>query len=187
MKKSAEQQWKESPRYVKMRQVDPSLTAKSYATLISSLPRRHAAILFQLRTGHAPLRKHLHTLGKVDSPTCPACETAQETVTHFLFSCPAYERARRTLFYEAGRAAKCLSQLLSTPAFTRALFRYIHRTKRFTEEIGETWMELDAEKGSGKTRSGKEKKKKKDKRREQREERSAAQGSAHRHRNRMRD
>ncbi|KAF8156730.1 hypothetical protein B0H34DRAFT_658337, partial [Crassisporium funariophilum] len=34
-------------------------------------------ILFQLRTGHAPLAKHLHRIGKVDTPRCPCCGTRQ--------------------------------------------------------------------------------------------------------------
>lgn len=109
--------------------------------MVARLPRRHSALLFQLRTGHAPLRKHLACIGKADSPTCSRCRAARETVTHYLLDCPAYERARRTLFYEVGRASRCVAQLFSNPELTRPLFRFIHRTKRFEEHFGDTWMD----------------------------------------------
>ncbi|KAJ3925609.1 MAG: hypothetical protein NXY57DRAFT_906865, partial [Lentinula lateritia] len=43
--------------------------------------------LTQLCTGHIPLQKHLDCIGKADSPMCPCCKRADETITHFLFSC----------------------------------------------------------------------------------------------------
>lgn len=151
MKKMGES-WKNSPRHAKMCRVDPALTAKNYGKLIAGLPRRHAALLFQLRTGHAPLRKHLNCIGKADSPVCPSCESTQESVAHFLFHCPAHERARRALFYEIGRVARCLSQLLANPEFTKPLFRYIHATKRFTEQFGNVWIDEATESDRGNER-----------------------------------
>jgi len=40
--------------------------------------------------GHAPLNKHLHRIGKAESPLCPHSQHAEETIHHFLISCPFY-------------------------------------------------------------------------------------------------
>ncbi|KAI0365283.1 hypothetical protein BV20DRAFT_909194, partial [Pilatotrama ljubarskyi] len=53
--------------------------------------------LTHLRTGHAPLNDHLHRIGRADSPLCPACMTARETVIHHLIQCPACRRQRALL------------------------------------------------------------------------------------------
>lgn len=37
-----------------------------------------------LRTGHAPLNRHLHRLGKVENPFCLHCPDTEEMVHHFL-------------------------------------------------------------------------------------------------------
>ncbi|KIK81533.1 hypothetical protein PAXRUDRAFT_44789, partial [Paxillus rubicundulus Ve08.2h10] len=54
------------------------------------LPKRHAAIIFQLQTGHVPLNKHLHRIAHAESPKCPGCHTRDETILHYLLECPAY-------------------------------------------------------------------------------------------------
>ncbi|KIK35074.1 hypothetical protein CY34DRAFT_96741 [Suillus luteus UH-Slu-Lm8-n1] len=43
---------------------------------------------------HIPLNKHLHRIARVPSPMCPACEEKEESVHHFLLSCPAYTKHR---------------------------------------------------------------------------------------------
>ncbi|KAG2143391.1 uncharacterized protein EDB93DRAFT_1088328, partial [Suillus bovinus] len=47
--------------------------------------------LIQLRTGHIPLNKLLHRIFSM----CPACEEREESVHHFLLSCPVYTNTRR--------------------------------------------------------------------------------------------
>lgn len=71
--------------------------------------------------------------------------------------CPAYQRARRTLFYEVGRASRSVAQLLSNPELTRPLFRYIHRTKRFEDHFGNTWMDNETEEEKEKRKNAKKK------------------------------
>ncbi|KAL4061773.1 hypothetical protein J3A83DRAFT_4117647 [Scleroderma citrinum] len=44
--------------------------------------------------GHVPLNHHLTCIKKVDSPSCPGCDTHFETVYHYLLICPAYRFAR---------------------------------------------------------------------------------------------
>ncbi|KAF8236099.1 hypothetical protein L208DRAFT_1531107 [Tricholoma matsutake] len=58
--------------------------SNKYIKLISGLPQKLASILSQLRTGHTPLAKHLHCIGKVDSPNCPDCQQGEEMIQHFI-------------------------------------------------------------------------------------------------------
>ncbi|KAI0782617.1 hypothetical protein C8Q75DRAFT_727345, partial [Abortiporus biennis] len=89
--------------------------------------------LFQLRSGHIPLRYHLHRIGKAASPFCPACHLSTETVFHFLIRCSAYNQQRRILHRELGNPGRSVITLLSEPGATRPLFRFIHSTGRFTK------------------------------------------------------
>ncbi|OAX32906.1 hypothetical protein K503DRAFT_651940, partial [Rhizopogon vinicolor AM-OR11-026] len=50
------------------------------------------SLLFQLRTGHAPLNKHLHCIAKVPNPACQHCYLREETVRHFLIVYHPYAR-----------------------------------------------------------------------------------------------
>ncbi|GJF00298.1 hypothetical protein PsYK624_165820 [Phanerochaete sordida] len=117
--------------------VATSLPSKAWLSTIASIPRRHASILFQLRTGHIALNKHLHRINCVDSPLCPACEEAPESVDHFLLFCPAYERARLRLLFEGGPSTRGLHALLSDRKLLRPLLQYIHDTGRFKRTLGD--------------------------------------------------
>lgn len=71
-----------------------------------------AGLLFQLRSGHIALSKHLHRLKKSDTLNCLQCDrSAPETVHHFPFDCPRYARQRHKLRNKLGR------QALSTATF----------------------------------------------------------------------
>ncbi|KAI0730783.1 hypothetical protein C8Q76DRAFT_833383 [Earliella scabrosa] len=112
------------------------LPSKKYATLVEALPRRHANLLLQLRTGHAPLYKHLAWLGKVPSATCPACGEAPESTAHFLLSCDAYALHRAVHFSSLGRSGRSLSVLLNSKDALSPLFQYINATGRFRGAFG---------------------------------------------------
>ena len=82
--------WRESPRFKKTKHIDPSLPSDKYLKITSSLNRRQTSLLTQLRTGHAPINKHLHRIGKNDTPNCPqaTCRGITEDVHHLIFTCP---------------------------------------------------------------------------------------------------
>lgn len=126
-----------SPRYAAMCRIDASLPSDKYRKLVRTLPRKHASILTQLRTGHAPLNKHLHRLKCAESPMCPNCEKEVETVAHYLILCPALECHRWELQSHLNQDAKSLAVLLNRPDAMKPLFRYIHRTGRFHEQFGD--------------------------------------------------
>jgi len=52
--------WRGSTRYKRMREIDPTLPSANFIKATSGLNRRQISVLTQLRTGHAPLNKHLH-------------------------------------------------------------------------------------------------------------------------------
>jgi hypothetical protein len=97
LKRRAQKGWQSSERYDRMKKTDPTTPSHKYIDLITTLPRKLASILSQLRTGHTPLAKHLHRIGKMNSPICPACQQSEETVQHFMLHCLAHQAARQTL------------------------------------------------------------------------------------------
>ena len=127
-----------SPRCNALRRIDETAPSAAFQKLIRDIPRRHASILAQLRTGHIPLNKHLHRIGRAASPTCPVCEGGQESVLHFLVSCPAHEPFRRHLRKALKRHASSVNVLLNDPEAIRPLFRYINKTGRLRDTFGNT-------------------------------------------------
>ncbi|KAH7903834.1 hypothetical protein BJ138DRAFT_972908, partial [Hygrophoropsis aurantiaca] len=96
--------------------------------------------LFQLRTNHVPLNKHLFsikgTAEEPSSPLCPQCHLNEETVPHYLFACPAFRKQREALRRAIGRKAANLSALLNDPKCMPFLFKFIASTKRFENTFG---------------------------------------------------
>ena len=133
----ATMRWRKSPRYVRLAAIDPALPSASYLKLIAKLPRKHAAILFQLRTGHTPLAKHLFHLGKADTPICPSCRMHDNTVDHFLLFCPAHDNVRRLMLHEGGLDTQHKARLLSQSALLPHLFCYIARSGRLQAVYGD--------------------------------------------------
>lgn len=118
--------------------LDRSFDPKKYRIAAASLPRRHASLLIQLRSGHIGLNAHLHRIGKRDSPRCTRCAAgSRETVEHFLMFCPEFWWARKRLREEAGHKARNISWLLSSSQALPFLFRYIARTGRFEHGFGD--------------------------------------------------
>ena len=128
--------WKNSKRYNRVRLTATTLPAKYFTKLVDKLPRKHASVLFQLRSGHAPLRRHLHRIGKAQSPICPACHSAHETVFHFLIKCPAHRNHRVDLFREVGLKRRNIVYLLSNKDAVHPLFRFIHESGRLASVFG---------------------------------------------------
>ena len=62
---------------------------------INILNRSEQVTIFRLRSGHAPLNKHLTRIGAKNNPLCPLCGVYEETVKHHLFECFALTDLRR--------------------------------------------------------------------------------------------
>jgi hypothetical protein len=120
-----------------MKDLEPTAPSKKYLMLITPLPRKAASILTQLRTGHAPLAKHLHRIGKADSPICPTCRQNDESVQHYILHCTAYNQARQKLRNDTGGRDINIKELLSRPKTMRALFQFIATTQRFQNVYGD--------------------------------------------------
>ncbi|GJF00314.1 RNA-directed DNA polymerase-like protein [Phanerochaete sordida] len=134
--KRAAEQWRQSKRHERTKIFDTTPKLCHFGRYIEKLPRRHASLIFQLRSGRSPLRHSLHQTGCADSPLCPMCEEEDETVVHYFFKCPAYARARAALHYDCGPLASSLGALLNNPRLQSAVFAYIHATGRFTQRLG---------------------------------------------------
>jgi len=136
LKGRAQRAWMTSQWYNRMKKTDPMTPSNKYLKLITPLLRKFTSILSQLRMGHVPLAKHLHHIGKVDSPTCPACQQAEETIQHFLLHCPAHNAARQTLHNNMGGRSIDITKLLTILKTLHALFLYIMETGRWQSTFG---------------------------------------------------
>ena len=112
-----------------------------YAVRTYALTNRLSWALGQLVTNQHPLRKHLHKSGRHNSPICPVCGGAEETVVHFLFECPGFDQHRER-FYDAWAQATELqypdwqsfldiTNHTANSATLYALNRYVVQTRRF--------------------------------------------------------
>jgi hypothetical protein len=127
-RKAFREHWMASPCHARMSNIDEHLPSQSYLKDIGSLTRAQASLITQLRTGHAPLNKHLHRIRKVPSPLCPACNKADETVHHLLFECHTHEHACHGLRRKLGRKATSIKELLGEPKSMRVLIEFIAAT-----------------------------------------------------------
>ena len=129
--------WKTSPRCRHMGGIDKSVPSKKWMSLVKPLSRRQASLIMQLRTGQIGLNKHLHRIRRSDTPYCPNCnENAVETIHHFLFDCARYRSERSILHRKLRRRSHNLSYLLSHPAATLPLLKYVHSTGRLKQTFG---------------------------------------------------
>jgi hypothetical protein len=130
-------EWAKSPRYHRIRCYDPSFPSQKFVDLATALPRKLAVILFQLRTGHTILNKHLHRINRAESPLCPCCRREDETVMHYLIHCLAHANARAELHRLGGRSSRDIVKLLSRPKLLPLLFQFVARSGRFRTVFGE--------------------------------------------------
>ncbi|QRV96301.1 ribonuclease H-like protein [Ceratobasidium sp. AG-Ba] len=115
----------------RIRTIDESTPSNAFHKLAQSMPRRHASLLIQLRTGHIPLNAYLYRFGLRESANCPNCDQRAETVEHFLMRCPAYERERQRRNAAFPASTNSMATLLSSKEAVRHLLAYIRETRRF--------------------------------------------------------
>lgn len=128
--------WSTSPRFRHINRIDPHILRKSFVKLSATFSKRLTSLYLFLRTGHAPLNKHLHRIQKSASPSCPHCPNTDETVHHYLLACPHYRKERHLLTAALGRDASSIQFLLSTPEATPHLVTYINATGRMKAVLG---------------------------------------------------
>jgi len=130
LKKISRSRWKTCTRFARTSRIDKTLPSNGFQKLFRSLPRKNT--LFQLLTGHAPVKSHLFRIGISDTATCPTCNASRESVYHYLMSCMAYAPHRRIRDITLSRG----SILLSSPKALQGLFKYIHTTCLFKNSFG---------------------------------------------------
>jgi hypothetical protein len=67
----------------------------------------------------------------------PSLQRKEESVHHFLLSCPAYARHRAIMKAELGTHAQHLSGLLNDGKSVKAVLKYITRTQRLASTFGD--------------------------------------------------
>jgi ribonuclease HI len=137
-KARAAKRWQQSKQHARVSLIDKKLPSNSYLKLVKGLTWRQTSLLIRLRTGHAPLNRHLWAIEVADSPGCSSCGRGEEeTVRHFLLSCPAHECARIVLRNKIGaRSASNIPALLTERKFLRPLFTFVDSTGRFRDLLG---------------------------------------------------
>jgi ribonuclease HI len=136
LKARAREEFETSPRCAKIRRIDTSAPSNKFRKATENIPRKHASLLIQLRTGHVALNHHLFRTKCAPSPKCPKCPNKDETVHHYLISCPTYEGYRRTLEQSLRQGARLTAVLLSNEKAFMPLFKFIHKTRRFAGIFG---------------------------------------------------
>ena len=68
---------------------------------------------------------------------------AKETITHYLFECPAYHNEQHDLDRALGRHSRDLESIMASKKCTRELLRFIGRTKRLKKPFGDVTQHLD--------------------------------------------
>ncbi|KAF8069986.1 hypothetical protein FPV67DRAFT_1374021, partial [Lyophyllum atratum] len=129
--------WTKSPRYKKYEKFDEGFPFTDFRNTSRGFSRRQYSLMIQLRTGHAPLNRHLHTLTVVDSPHCPHCPGTDETMKHYLFDCQHHQHARIKLTTALGRDAYAYEVLFGTRDGVIALLDYVNDTERLKDTFGD--------------------------------------------------
>ncbi|KAG2047230.1 hypothetical protein BDR06DRAFT_861007, partial [Suillus hirtellus] len=122
--------WHHSPRYHHMNYIDPNILKRSFIKLASTFSKRLTGLYVFLRTSHAPLNHHLHRIHKSDSSSCPHCPETEETVHHYLLTCPQYHHEHHLLNMALGQDSSSISFLLTDPSATPHLIKFVNATGR---------------------------------------------------------
>jgi ribonuclease HI len=131
-------EWADSPRHDRTATIDKSLPSDDFLHIIDQLQRNQASLLTQLRTGHIPLNHILFRIKRAETTHCPHCgQGSNETITHFLFFCPHYARARGRLMASVGRNEFTSTHLMSSRKGIPLLLHYVSDTGRLRATFGE--------------------------------------------------
>ncbi|KIK33071.1 hypothetical protein CY34DRAFT_100305 [Suillus luteus UH-Slu-Lm8-n1] len=132
--------WAKSPRFERTKQIDPNVLSNSFTKLVANLPKRLISLYMYFRTRHISLNQHLHRIKRSITPNCPICADSEETIHHFLFVCPQYDRERFVLSRKLGRKASSLPFLLTDPSAMEHFLRYVNSTGRLKSSFGEVLL-----------------------------------------------
>ncbi|KAG0148538.1 hypothetical protein CROQUDRAFT_693470 [Cronartium quercuum f. sp. fusiforme G11] len=108
---------------------------KKIIDALDELEKGQASVIFQLRSGHCPLRKYLHRIGAEPDPRCEVCKV-KETPTHFLAYCRRYTEQRRALRKELKKEKiwvdiNSATGILDNPRTFGFVAKYVESTGRF--------------------------------------------------------
>jgi hypothetical protein len=136
IKASWSREWAKSPRYNKLKHIDPSLLSRKFVELISNkkINRAAASKFFQLRSGHIPLNAYLHRFKIKESAQCPACGAQREKPQHFIVECLAYVHEQWKLRPKKGRSELKYAEVLGSKDKAITLAHYIIDTRRFAQD-----------------------------------------------------
>ncbi|KAF5381383.1 hypothetical protein D9615_008435 [Tricholomella constricta] len=138
LKAKWQEHWQKSPRFAKYEHLKDGFPFPNFRRVAEGLTRRQHSLLVQLRTGHAPLNKHLHRLQAVDSPKCEQCEDdVVETLWHFLYQCSRFHDERQDFRSALGRDTYMSEVIYGTRKGAKYLLRYVANTGRFKATFGD--------------------------------------------------
>ena len=133
--------WRQSTRGKRMKRSDNSTPSAKFLKTISNakLSRNAASQIAQLRLQHFPLNGYLFKIKRTDKANCPACGEDDESITHYLLTCPSYAHERWALTQQARKSRKNMTveALLGEPELAIPLANYIGSTGRFRIKSGE--------------------------------------------------
>lgn len=130
-KEEARELWSNSKQFNRMSKIDETMPSGRYLKLTDKLPRRDAALLIQLHTGHIGLNGHLNRINRADSPWCPHCgERNFENLTHILYICPKYREARREWERSLQEKTKDLKEVLGSEEGIAETLKFLRKTGR---------------------------------------------------------
>jgi len=95
-----------------------------------------SSLISQLHITHIPLNSYLHRFKRIDKPRCPACGEREETVEHYLLSCPVYAHERWAM-EEYLKRKPDVKTLLGDPKAMPALKNYIEAMHRFDPQTNQ--------------------------------------------------
>ena len=122
------EEWQASKHYRCFKAKDIiSPASQKFLTLTSDhrISRNMASLIFQLRTGHAPLNEYLHHFKKIDSANCLVCSDQHKTAEHFLLNCPKHTHKHWPLQVRCNRTILSFTDLLSNSKLILPLINYI--------------------------------------------------------------
>ena len=141
LKRKWKEEWRASKRGTQLMRIDNTTPSDKFLKTLSNdkLQRATASLIAQLRLKHIPLNSYLFRFKRVDKPSCPACGESDESITHFLLTCPNYGHERWALARQVRKKQKFMTveTLLGESDLILPLASYIISTGRFKNPTGE--------------------------------------------------